>query len=1048
MKKTISRMLALLTALILLMSAMCPALASAVQELGSIEDVEQMLFDAVVEIFPTSTVEQQYIYAAYYEQKGQTENVDALMATLTSEQVIAFTDYKVEHGCTCYDEAETLVCGGMEACECMCHRVDAFNVDMEELIEQLLALDIEKVREHIYMLRQGELYDHFVELGLAPSEPIYPLATAGAGALDSYTAENEIATFALTDETAEGETQTKTEQALDKYTALQDEAGDESELGQQIGDALTEYADGEGKFNDLYTQNADFSSYVLNRGSTDAGIAVVDALNEDIELYAAEQSTGFHAIESSPDNIHIELFNYNTDYLDDYTDRLGFFNGYNNYSEDKGSSSNGGTGYAGNLTEASRYYPGLKKNLVDGYPMTNYGSLDYLFSSSFSIPEEHVIDGNTGLFTKDSKGYYIYDSKDNAARYNKNTGKFTKYSNPIAPVYFYDGTAGYETADEVEAGNFLPFNSYDQVYCYDSTEGRYRLTEEVDLWFGMYMQIDFYMPKDGKIEDEEMIFDFKGDDDVYVYIDDVLVLDIGGTHGALEGSINFATGEVKHDQGGTKGELQKDYVNTTLKACFEDAQKESPIAGVTLDNFKTGSNTFADYTKHTLKFFYMDRGGTISYCRLKFNLPQLPKNSLTVKKVVEGTVTDQVEDVEYTFQLQEANGELILNKAYTKNDNTNGNTGADGKFVLKKDEEAVFQFEGADTEKTYFVAELNEGYVDHVVFNEADGVKEVIADGATPTAKVVMEPNAARLVVFTNYLKSVNFEVVKDVEQAANSEAGREYSFEAYVYTNGNTKYVVRPNGVTADGSGKYVVADTVVNNAVVSRGYTVEADGKITFSLKDGEKANIGPLPVGAKVQITETGTFKSGEAAGIVPISLYETTVTSEGTVNGTQAGKAYTASLDPFANNEDDVNDTPVITFTNIRQYFPLTIVKKGLDLEPDRYASTMFHVEGNGVDMTVAVYGDEGEGSVTINDLPAGTYSVTELTNWTWRYNLSKIEGNSTVENPSTAIGTITVDDATNVITFTNTREEIYWLDSDCYAENRFTDTGSVVKHPNN
>ena len=84
-----------------------------------------------------------------------------------------------------------------------------------------------------------------------------------------------------------------------------------------------------------------------------------------------------------------------------------------------------------------------------------------------------------------------------------------------------------------------------------------------------------------------MIFQFLGDDDVFVYIDGVLVLDIGGTHGANSGSINFATGDVTHPREGVSGAAEADdYVTTTLAKKFQTAGMTGSFDG----------STFGDYT--------------------------------------------------------------------------------------------------------------------------------------------------------------------------------------------------------------------------------------------------------------------------------------------------------------------------------------------------------------------------------------------------------------------------------------------------------------------
>ena len=116
-----------------------------------------------------------------------------------------------------------------------------------------------------------------------------------------------------------------------------------------------------------------------------------------------------------------------------------------------------------------------------------------------------------------------------------------------------------------------------------------------------------------------MVFEFSGDDDVWVYIDGVLVGDLGGIHEKATLEIDFATGEVKvgHVDGanGTKKEIE----NTNIKAKFK-------AAGADTTNFF--GDTFLGSTKHTLSFFYLERGAGASNMSLKFNLTTLPSSEV------------------------------------------------------------------------------------------------------------------------------------------------------------------------------------------------------------------------------------------------------------------------------------------------------------------------------------------------------------------------------------------------------------------------------------
>ena len=216
--------------------------------------------------------------------------------------------------------------------------------------------------------------------------------------------------------------------------------------------------------------------------------------------------------------------------------------------------------------------------------------------------------------------YWCFDSADQSLA-NKNL----QLQYDTTDEYFLQSTdteVKGRTADKItDNGNYFPLNSKDQTG--DASELNYG--------FGQKFDLKFRLTSDGTVVDSEnkkvpIEFNFSGDDDVWVFIDGQLVLDVGGDHDVVEGTINFANKTATVDR---------------VKKNISNKGGEDGVIKDVVKDFPDILNKADYFTKeHTLTMFYMERGLWESNMKITFNFPQ--ENKLTVEKEVDTTGANDI----------------------------------------------------------------------------------------------------------------------------------------------------------------------------------------------------------------------------------------------------------------------------------------------------------------------------------------------------------------------------------------------------------------------
>lgn len=315
-------------------------------------------------------------------------------------------------------------------------------------------------------------------------------------------------------------------------------------------------------------------------------------------------------------------------------------------------------------TTTTTVEPHFNKEFLSGTNTKNAKLGDVYDNVAFPFTKRQIFDEDQGV------DYWYFDSQD--------TTLYLKQDSTTEQYFLKSSTENRERSRNLDSNSaqksinkngqsvssygYFPFNE-------TATAGR---ASTYNYGFGTKLQMDFTLTDDGMVETNKtgedgkkektnIKFFFSGDDDVWVFIDGKLALDVGGAHGKVSGLLEFGEGSQgknsvtayvsKVKTGGTSGSDQDGKIVKTVKYNGEDIN--FCAKGTTLDDLDKGQ-------KHTLTMYYMERGMWESNMAVAFNFPD--NNELQVQKEVDLTnVTD--DDFKNCFKNQKIFNFTIQNQA-------------------------------------------------------------------------------------------------------------------------------------------------------------------------------------------------------------------------------------------------------------------------------------------------------------------------------------------------------------------------------------------------
>ena len=471
-------------------------------------------------------------------------------------------------------------------------------------------------------------------------------------------------------------------------------------------------------------------------------------------------------------------------------------------------------------------------------------------------------------------------------------------------------------------------------------DGSRKTQQALDYGFGMKLEIKFTLGEDGQINGADQKFDFSGDDDLWVYVDDKLVLDLGGAHARTTGSINFATKTVT--------------ANST-----EPIASENRNGAITMNNTDTNK-------VHTMTIYYMERGMNESNLKFGFSFTPvgnefLTDNQVSYENVNEGllaAVKNAAKDDTFTITHKtssdnSSNGPASGKTYAVVNDNDEDDVVADnvtnnnGQYTLGVNQTADFINEFDKEDWFDLIVESNgtgnKFNYDSVITRVTDTetgkhltVTEPTDDAGYRFQFITTKPDPTELdatiieAVIKNTLATKDVSITKELSVI---DTASEFTFEVAINIDGIYKTYDKL-AYTLDGEEK-----------------ETGADGRIT--LKSGQVIVINGVPENAKVQVTEVAT---------PPKYHYESA-----TVTATK----YTTGDDIVANIGEDITGGKQFTVSGDYDEYLLTIKNEPYKYKitytyPSRFYGNQSYVVSGNITQTASLVPKQDSGIIDTED----------------------------------------------------------------------------------